>query len=124
MTDNPSGLLRLSIAPDHAAFAGHFPGMPIVPGVVLLDEALHAVGNALRIDLSDCRIASAKFLSPVGPGALVEIRYGMSADGAIRVELASGERKVASASLRPAANRAGPESTQGTTPGRSHGYGA
>ena len=32
-----------SISPDHPALAGHFPGHPIVPGVVLMEHVLRAV---------------------------------------------------------------------------------
>jgi 3-hydroxymyristoyl/3-hydroxydecanoyl-(acyl carrier protein) dehydratase len=85
----------LDIAPDHPALAGHFPGMPVVPGVVLLDHALQAIGAALGADLSACRIASVKFLSPVLPGQAVEVLHD-GGDGAIRFTLMHGERKVAS----------------------------
>jgi len=85
----------LTIPHDHPALAGHFPGMPVVPGVVLLDEALHAIGVALHADLSACRIASVKFLSPVLPEQVVEVLHESSA-GAIRFTLMHGERKVAS----------------------------
>ena len=89
-----------AIAPDHPALAGHFPGMPVVPGVVLLDEALHAIGMASGLDLSACRITSLKFLSPLLPGQQVELRYDTSAGGAIRFTLMHGERKVASGAVQ------------------------
>lgn len=86
----------LTIPADHPALAGHFPGMPVVPGVVLLDEALHAIGTALGTDLSACRIASAKFLSPVLPGQAVEVLHDVDGAGAIRFALMHDGRKVAS----------------------------
>jgi 3-hydroxymyristoyl/3-hydroxydecanoyl-(acyl carrier protein) dehydratase len=60
------------IPPDHPAFAGHFPGRPLLPGVVLLSLVLEALERqpALRSRLGpQPRIDSAKFLAPVGPGA-------------------------------------------------------
>ena len=71
--------------------------MPVVPGVVLLDEALHAIGAALGADLAACRIASVKFLSPVLPGQEIDVLHeGGDGGGAIRFTLMHGERKVAS----------------------------
>jgi 3-hydroxymyristoyl/3-hydroxydecanoyl-(acyl carrier protein) dehydratase len=83
---------------EHPALAGHFPGMPVVPGVVLLDEALGIMGAALGDDLSACRIASVKFLSPVLPGQAIEVAHdvGNGNGGPIRFTLMHGERKVAS----------------------------
>jgi 3-hydroxyacyl-[acyl-carrier-protein] dehydratase len=95
-----SGQASLAIAPDHPAFAGHFPGMPIVPGVVLLDEALHAIGNLLGADLSACQISAAKFLSPLKPGEPADVRYEVQGSGTIRFDIVSNERKVATGSIR------------------------
>ena len=90
-----TGRAVLTIAPDHPALAGHFPGMPVVPGVVLLDQALHAIGAALGCDLSACRIASIKFLSPVLPGQAIEVVHDAGDGAAIRFTLMHGARKVA-----------------------------
>jgi 3-hydroxymyristoyl/3-hydroxydecanoyl-(acyl carrier protein) dehydratase len=89
----------ITIPFDHPAFAGHFPGTPIVPGVVLLDEALFAIQTVEGRSLDACRIASAKFFHPVGPGATLVVCHEILANGAIRFDILEGPRKVASGSL-------------------------
>lgn len=89
----------LAIPADHPAFAGHFPGLPIVPGVVLLDEALYAIRQALNIEPASCRIAAAKFFHPVGPGAILTLCFEAPAGGAIRFEILDGARRIASGTL-------------------------
>jgi 3-hydroxymyristoyl/3-hydroxydecanoyl-(acyl carrier protein) dehydratase len=74
----------VAIAVDHPAFAGHFPGNPILPGVVLLDAALHGVEHACGVDLTACHLAAAKFLRIVRPGDPLELEIDEPANGAIR----------------------------------------
>jgi 3-hydroxyacyl-[acyl-carrier-protein] dehydratase len=82
--------MRLSIAVDHPAFAGHFPTRPIVPGVVLLDESLRAI-MAARPSSTPVRIGSAKFLSMVGPGEPVRLEFESAADDdAFRLRIYAG----------------------------------
>jgi 3-hydroxymyristoyl/3-hydroxydecanoyl-(acyl carrier protein) dehydratase len=64
---------QIVFAEDHPAFAGHFPGRPIVPGVLLLAEALERLSQAAATPLRCVRINSAKFLRPVQPGELLEV---------------------------------------------------
>ena len=97
----------LYIAPDHPAFAGHFPGAPILPGVVLLDAAVHAAmqaGPFLPAGGCDnaspvCQISSVKFLSPVGPGETLLLSCASTASGSLRFDISSGGRKVATGTL-------------------------
>lgn len=89
---------RLHFPAAHPAFAGHFPGAPMVPGALLLAEAIEALGLA-RAGLE---IAAAKFLQPVGPDAVVEVRCDEPGGAAPRLELRSAGRLVATATLRPA----------------------
>ena len=60
----------------HAALAGHFPGQPLLPGVVLLAEVLEAaLADATLATLLGPRptLASAKFLAPVSPEGMAPI---------------------------------------------------
>ena len=72
--------LPLLVRADHPAFAGHFPGRAIVPGVVLLDLAMRAIAAHVGLrDLAqqegECEIGNAKFLSPVGPGESLVVDF-------------------------------------------------
>lgn len=101
------GETTLCIAADHPAFAGHFPGRPILPGVVLLDAAVHALTLAMRTSSSTsegsaqavCQISAAKFLSPVGPGETLTISCTSTASGSTRFDISGGGRKVATGTL-------------------------
>jgi 3-hydroxyacyl-[acyl-carrier-protein] dehydratase len=90
--------LVLQITPTHRAFAGHFPGQPLLPGVSLLAEVLEAVMDdpTLAALVGDApRITAAKFLAPVRPGAELTMRLEPTARG-VRFELREGQRIAAS----------------------------
>ena len=93
--------LPLTIPAGHPAFAGHFPGRPILPGVVLLDAALHALAARGGMQAGPVQLKSAKFLSPVLPGEALTLHYAESPGGSFRFEIrctgiGGGERGVAS----------------------------
>lgn len=97
-------VMPLPIAADHPAYAGHFPGRPILPGVVLLDAALHAL--AALLDMQDTpgipgsvQLKSAKFHSPVQPGEALSLHTTELPAGGFRFEIRCGDRGVASGAV-------------------------
>jgi 3-hydroxyacyl-[acyl-carrier-protein] dehydratase len=88
--------LPLSVPADHPAYAGHFPGQPILPGVVLLDEVLHALAARQGLEVAVGQLKSAKFPSPVAPGEALRLSYAATAAGVFRFEVRAGERVAAS----------------------------
>lgn len=63
-----------SIAADHPCLPGHFPGRPLVPGVMLLQQVFACLraapggGEAIAVQ-------GVKFIAPVGPGQVVEVSF-------------------------------------------------
>ena len=87
----------------HPAFPGHFPGRPIVPGVVLLDQAILFAQTLIGAPSGAWQIGNAKFLSPVGPAETLVFSLQATPRGAIAFTVKSGDRDVASGSLTPTA---------------------
>lgn len=76
----------VAVAPDHPAFDGHFPGQPLLPGVVLLSEALEVLLREAPASVgAQPRVSNVKFLAAVRPGASLEVRW--SGDSRVRFEV-------------------------------------
>ena len=58
------------IAADHPSLPGHFPGHPLVPGVLLLDRVLQAVLRLTGQDVTQLR--QVKFTSALFPDELAQ----------------------------------------------------
>lgn len=89
-----------TVPASHPAFVGHFPSRPIVPGVVLLDQALLFAEAWLGRSAIAWQVAQAKFLSPIGPGETLAYRLQEVPGEAIAFSIRAGEREVAAGQLR------------------------
>ncbi|WP_353189352.1 AMP-binding protein [Pandoraea pnomenusa] len=81
-TPGPTGVMVISmrVPPELAHFEGHFPGLPLLPGVVLVDWATRfAREHAARMPGSPVfanaptSLQQVKFSAPVMPGARLEL---------------------------------------------------
>jgi 3-hydroxyacyl-[acyl-carrier-protein] dehydratase len=66
----------------HATAAGHFPGRPVVPGALLLDEVARALAGSGALNFR-----SVKFLAPVRHGEPIELRWQSEDGGLYRFEI-------------------------------------
>ena len=64
--------MRFSIPPDHPSLPGHFPGQPLVPGVLLLEHVLEAI-EAVQGPLAAVRLPQVKFVQPLLPGETARV---------------------------------------------------
>jgi 3-hydroxymyristoyl/3-hydroxydecanoyl-(acyl carrier protein) dehydratase len=78
--------INRSFSSDHPASIGHFPGNPIIPGAVLLNEILDTISSTEHASPVSFEISSAKFLRPVRPGDTVVVTWEVRANGEIRFE--------------------------------------
>nr|WP_316654590.1 3-hydroxyacyl-ACP dehydratase FabZ family protein [uncultured Gellertiella sp.] len=100
-----------SVVPEKSTvFEGHFPGMPLVPGVLLIETMAQASGF-LVLAISDfaampflMTVDSAKMRTFVEPSAVLDIEVGLEHDGSgfavTRAKITSGGKKVCDAQLK------------------------
>ena len=88
--------MQFSIPTDHPSLPGHFPGRPVVPGVVILERVLEAI-EAQHGPLAALRLPQVKFVRSLLPEEVAEVlvsgeaprwRFRVMRDDAL---LASGE---------------------------------
>ncbi|MGH8025752.1 MAG: hypothetical protein ACREO0_03395 [Pseudoxanthomonas sp.] len=67
--------MQFIIPADHPCLPGHFPGRPIVPGVVLLDRVIEAIeaSQTDRGPLPPLRLPQVKFIKPLLPGQTASV---------------------------------------------------
>lgn len=89
----------MRIAASHPALPGHFPGHPVVPGVVLLDaviaELARHAGGAVRVT----GFPAVKFLAPLGPEQEATVTFNPRRPGQTGFEVAAGGVTLASGSI-------------------------
>lgn len=83
----------------HPALAGHFPGQPVVPGVVLLEQVLHAVSRA-GIDMPVTVLPQVKFIAPLYPMQAFTIHLRSDRPGRLRFECLREGEVIASGLLQ------------------------
>lgn len=70
----------VSIDPGHRALPGHFPGRPVVPGVVWLAEVVAVAVEQLGFRSGPSRWRRVRFTRPVAPSTPVRLTLEGSAD--------------------------------------------
>jgi 3-hydroxymyristoyl/3-hydroxydecanoyl-(acyl carrier protein) dehydratase len=67
----------LFISPELACLDGHFPGMPVVPGVAQIDWAVKLAAQYLNLPIAGAQAFRVKFRRVIVPNSFVtlELRY-------------------------------------------------
>ncbi len=87
---------QFHMAASHPALPGHFPGDPIVPGVVLLERVVAAVERAFAANVAG--LPQVKFLRPLRAEETAELRIERTATSA-KFSIHRGQDLITSGTL-------------------------
>jgi len=90
----------VSISPDHPALPGHFPGHPVVPGVLVMDEVIETLREQYGRDLVVTGLPSVKLSSPLLPGERLTITIEPDNEETASFTCRVDSRLVAAGSIR------------------------
>jgi 3-hydroxymyristoyl/3-hydroxydecanoyl-(acyl carrier protein) dehydratase len=89
----------MQVSPNHPSLAGHFPGHPVVPAVVLLDCVRTALAAHLRRAATIVTLPAVKFCAPVPPGEEFEVRFTDGPGGRMNFEIRVAEKPCVTGTL-------------------------
>ncbi len=93
----------LNFGPEFPAFQGHFPGNPILPGIIQLASVRILAARFLSCSLAASTLSNIKFRDMIRPGQSVKVNlFGQEKNGGwkVRFEISSSEAPVASGDMQ------------------------
>jgi 3-hydroxymyristoyl/3-hydroxydecanoyl-(acyl carrier protein) dehydratase len=90
---------RIVIDAGEPFFAGHFPGDPLVPGVVILERVIEEIVRRAGARRWPRRFDAVKFLSPLRPGAVLTIELDTIDTASVHFRCRSGKTVVAAGTV-------------------------
>ncbi|MEJ2594728.1 MAG: hydroxymyristoyl-ACP dehydratase [bacterium] len=64
---------HVELNPSHEVYSGHFPGQPVVPGVIQLQMIKEIIERVSEYELLLSHMTFAKFLISINPGIVKEL---------------------------------------------------
>jgi len=89
----------LCIHSTHPALSGHFPGNPLVPGVVLLTGVIAAAERLYEGRVRVTGMPGVKFLAPVYPDQEVRLSIMPAVAGVLKFECRTDEMLIVTGSI-------------------------
>lgn len=84
------------VSSDHPSLPGHFPGYPVVPGVVMLDHIIGIIEANREKEVQVSGIKAVKFLQPLLPEQCCRVDLDYRNENSVRFKCFVGEGIVAS----------------------------
>jgi 3-hydroxymyristoyl/3-hydroxydecanoyl-(acyl carrier protein) dehydratase len=94
--NGPAFEQMINVDAGHPVFAGHFPGDPLVPAVILLEQVAIAVREWRGLRMA--RVLEAKFMAPLLPAHIAMLRLTEATpnpDARIRFEIRRDDNLLA-----------------------------
>jgi 3-hydroxyacyl-[acyl-carrier-protein] dehydratase len=86
------------VDPQHPCLPGHFPGDPIVPGVLILARVIKAAAMVYGAAVDAVRVA--KFQAPLAPNERFTIVLEPGSEDAVKFQVVRGETLISGGILQ------------------------
>lgn len=93
---DPLPIHSFTIGLDHPVLPSHFPGNPLVPGAIILDQILEGLENLGLSEPKAMGLREIKFKSPLTANVHARIEYISTPQG-LRAKVMTANREIASA---------------------------